>query len=333
MKKLIDYLEMDRDRVMSGLQGAATPAAAQEILEKEADRLLLQYNEECTSVRIRDAASGMLQALRSSVPFLDSAGEAQVWQRDGSVSGGAAGAGTAGAKGKSLSGIFLVVGAVLTVAAFAVPALSVGGTAAFGALLKGILLPVAGGGCLYAAGRTAGSNTRIGIETKSGKNGSREGTSRRIEIMIDPEKLWSSLRGAVMVIDRNLETVSESEAYDRRKDLDAASGAKGISAEEVELFSGLLEMADAESPQMAADIRYYLHKKNIDVLPWTEQNAAWFEMLPAAPGAFAASGPNGTGTSGSPGGGSYDIVNPQAVTIRPALAQNGKLLKKGLAVR
>ena len=64
MKKMIEYLEEDRERVFSGLQSAASPEAAQMILEKEADRLLLQYNEDCTSVRIRDAASGMMQALR-----------------------------------------------------------------------------------------------------------------------------------------------------------------------------------------------------------------------------------------------------------------------------
>ena len=314
--KMIDYLEKDRDNVMNGLRTASTPADAQKILEKETDRLLLQYNEDCTSVRMRDAAAGMVQALRSSVPLLDTMGEPRVWRRDGS--GTAAGTRSGG---RNLSRILLGIGIVLTVAAFAVPALTAGGTAAVGALMKGILLPIAGGGCMYFAGKSSAADTRIGIgSTQNTGPGSAGVPAQRIEITIDPEKLWSSLRGAVMVIDRNLEIAGEEEKYERQKELSAAVGAKGISAEEIELFSGLLEMADADSPQMAADIRYYLHKKDVDVLSWSAQNAAWFEMLPSMPGRIPASK-------------SDSSLEDTVMTIRPALAQNGRLLKKGTAVR
>ena len=314
--KMIDYLEKDRDNVMNGLRTASTPADAQKILEKETDRLLLQYNEDCTSVRMRDAAAGMVQALRSSVPLLDTMGAPRVWHRDG-------GSGNAACRsaGKNLSHILLGIGIVLTVAAFAVPALTAGGTAAVGALMKGILLPIAGGGCMYFAGKSSAADTRIGIgSTQNTGPGSAGVPAQRIEITIDPEKLWSSLRGAVMVIDRNLEIAGEEEKYERQKELSAAVGAKGISAEEIELFSGLLEMADADSPQMAADIRYYLHKKDVDVLSWSAQNAAWFEMLPSMPGRIPASK-------------SDSSLEDTVMTIRPALAQNGRLLKKGTAVR
>ena len=355
--KMIDYLDRDRDRILAGLKGAHSPAEAQQVLEKETDRLLLQYNEDCTSVRVRDAAAGMMQAVRSSVPFLDSAGEPRVWRREGYGGyGGGAGtggnyggyvnpgnAGGAGAKGggfgRSLSGILLVVGAVITLAGFAVPALSAGGTAAAGALLKSILLPVAGGGCLYLAGRTAGSGARIGIGKTSGAGAGAE----RIEITIDPEKLWSSLRGAVMVVDRNLELAQEEESYARRKAADTAGaeGGIGLSADEIELFSGLLEMADADSPQMAADIRYYLHKKDVEAVDWTPQYAAWFERLPALPGTAVTGGfpgPKGSAggiseKTGSAGGsaGSFKSADEEVVTIRPALVQHGRLLKKGTA--
>ena len=355
--KMIDYLDRDRDRILAGLKGAHSPAEAQQVLEKETDRLLLQYNEDCTSVRVRDAAAGMMQAVRSSVPFLDSAGEPRVWRREGyggygtgAGYGGNDGgygnhgkAGGSGAKGggfgRSLSGILLVVGAVVTLAAFAVPALSAGGTAAAGTLLKSILLPVAGGGCLYLAGRTAGSGARIGIGKTSGVGAGAE----RIEITIDPEKLWSSLRGAVMVVDRNLELAQEEESYARRKAADTAGaeGGIGLSADEIELFSGLLEMADADSPQMAADIRYYLHKKDVEAVDWTPQYAAWFERLPALPGTAVTGGfpgPKGSAggiseKTGSAGGsaGSFKSADEEVVTIRPALVQHGRLLKKGTA--
>lgn len=355
--KMIDYLDRDRDRILAGLKGAHSPAEAQQVLEKETDRLLLQYNEDCTSVRVRDAAAGMMQAVRSSLPFLDSAGEPRVWRREGyggygtgAGSGGNDGgygnhgkAGGSGAKGggfgRSLSGILLVVGAVITLAGFAVPALSAGGSAAAGTLLKSILLPVAGGGCLYLAGRTAGSGARIGIGRTDGAGAGAE----RIEITIDPEKLWSSLRGAVMVVDRNLELAQEEESYARRKAADTAGAEGGIvlSADEIELFSGLLEMADADSPQMAADIRYYLHKKDVEAVDWTPQYAAWFERLPALPGTAVTGGfpgPKGSAggiseKTGSAGGsaGSFKSADEEVVTIRPALVQHGRLLKKGTA--
>lgn len=308
--KMIDYLEKDKDRVLTGLRGSSTPAGAQEILEKEADRLLLQYNEDCTSIRVRDAASGMMQTLRSSVPFMDTMGEPRIWSQKGGGQDS-----QEQAKAGRLPGILLIIGVVLVLAACVVPALSAGSNAGAGTVLRGIVAAAAGGGCLYLAGRTSGRQLRVDIKGGGGP-GNTAGTER-IEITIDPEKLWNSLRGAVMVIDRNLEAAEEEEALARRKELTAAGG-NGLSAEEVELFSGLLETADAESPQMAADIRYYLHKKGVEAVGWSPQYSAWFELLPAPPGAGSSAGPD---------------EGEHAATVRPALVQAGKLLKKGIAVK
>ena len=146
-----------------------------------------------------------------------------------------------------------------------------------------------------------------------------------------------------MVVDRNLELAQEEESYARRKAADTAGaeGGIGLSADEIELFSGLLEMADADSPQMAADIRYYLHKKDVEAVDWTPQYAAWFERLPALPGTAVTGGfpgPKGSaggisGKTGSAGGstGSFNSTDESVVTIRPALVQHGRLLKKGTA--
>ena len=309
--KMIEYLDQDKERVMTGLRGASTPEDAKQVLEKEADRLLLQYNESCSSLRVRDTASGMMQAVRSSVPFLDSMGEARVWRREGS------GGKQSAARGGNLSAILLGIGAALIAAAFLLPALLSGGTSAAPSLLRGLLPLVAGGGCLYLSGRTAGKNASLRIG-----NGGGWGTGEeQIEITIDPDKLWSSLRGVIMVVDRSLDAAQEEEAYARQKKLSAAEGGLGIGPEEIELFSGLLEMADADSPQMAADIRYYLHKKDVEAVDWSLQYAAWFEMLPTVPG----SGPARDISAGGEEKG--------AVTVRPALVQGGKLLKKGIAVK
>lgn len=339
MKKMKEFLEADRERLLTGLKNARTPEAAQTVLEKEADRLLLQFNEDCGSARVRDAASGMMQAVRGSVPFVDCAGEPRVWRSGSGAAGGfAEKTGKTSSKAAGLSGILLGLGAALTLAAFFAPALLTGGMKALPSLMGGILLPLAGGACLYLAGRAAGKKARIRL----GSSGEDGGLQERIEMTVDPEKLWNSLRGAILVVDRNLAAVQETEDYDRAKELAAASGAKGISAEEVELFSGLLELAHPAasgqtdpgsfagknpgqsgrayegSPavdgtsfsQMEEDIRYYLHKKNVEVVEWSEKNSSWFETLPGLSGGSA-----------------------KGYTIRPALAQSGRLLKKGLAVR
>ena len=75
--KMIEYLDRDREQVMTNLRAVSTPADAQKILEKEADRLLLQYNEDCASVRVRDAASGMGDPDKIQVVETGSAGSSE----------------------------------------------------------------------------------------------------------------------------------------------------------------------------------------------------------------------------------------------------------------
>ena len=45
--EMMQFLEADKEQLMSGLAAAGTPEKAQSVLEKEFDRLLLRYNEEC----------------------------------------------------------------------------------------------------------------------------------------------------------------------------------------------------------------------------------------------------------------------------------------------
>ena len=43
----IQLLENDKEQLMGDLAKAVSPENAQRVLEKEMDRLLMQYNEEC----------------------------------------------------------------------------------------------------------------------------------------------------------------------------------------------------------------------------------------------------------------------------------------------
>ncbi|MCR5300405.1 MAG: hypothetical protein K6D92_05880, partial [Erysipelotrichaceae bacterium] len=59
--RLQEYLEKDRDRLLAGLQQAGTADRAIPVIESEFDRLLYQYNEECSSDYERRCAAQMLQ--------------------------------------------------------------------------------------------------------------------------------------------------------------------------------------------------------------------------------------------------------------------------------
>ena len=58
--KMIDILEKDKDRLMTELAGAKTPERAAVVLGNEADKMLLQFNDQCTSEKERDAAAYMM---------------------------------------------------------------------------------------------------------------------------------------------------------------------------------------------------------------------------------------------------------------------------------
>ena len=79
--KMTDLLEKDREDILSGIAQAGTAAKAVTILENETDKLLLRYNDSCESDREREAAAYMMQAVRLSLPMIDSAGKTKVWER------------------------------------------------------------------------------------------------------------------------------------------------------------------------------------------------------------------------------------------------------------
>ena len=79
--EMMQILETEKDRVMTELSKAAVPDQAQGVLEKLFDRILLQYNEECTEERARDTARYILQAAKMMIPMISSAGETRVWSK------------------------------------------------------------------------------------------------------------------------------------------------------------------------------------------------------------------------------------------------------------
>ena len=85
---MVDILEKDKDSLLTELAAAKESEKAIRVLENELDKLLLTYNEQCSSERERNAAAYMMQAVRLSLPLIDSVGDTKVWEAGESTESG-----------------------------------------------------------------------------------------------------------------------------------------------------------------------------------------------------------------------------------------------------
>ncbi len=293
--EMIQYLEADKEQLMSALVQAGTPESAQNVLDKEWDRLLLRYNEECAEERVRDTARAIVQAARMMAPLISAAGETRVWTRKEGTEK------TAGTKvslpviASLAGGILFVCGAIIGLAVSAGDGLSIP------ALLSAVPAVILGGGLLFWAGR-------MSLDPGSGRDPSGK---QQVEIRVNPDRIYSCMRAAVLSADKSLAEAQEAVRYESSR-LSASVG-NGISPEEAEFFAGMLESVYSikeENPddpavrEMLSMTRYYLHRKQVETVNFGDGKREWFELLPGR----------------------------QAMTLRPALVKDGTLVKKGLAV-
>ena len=202
--EMLQFLEADKEQVRSGLVKAGTPEQAQTVLEKEFDKLLLQYNEECVEERVRNEARHMTQAAKMMIPLISAAGETKIWSK--SVGGPGAG----GMKLTKKSIACIAGGALFLVAAIVSLALSAGSSLTASALLGAIPAAILGGALLFLGGR-------LSLELKAGGSDARQNDETyQVEIRVDPDRVWSCLRAAVLSIDKGLQEARESVNYERR---------------------------------------------------------------------------------------------------------------------
>ena len=288
-------LEADREMLEAALNKDRSPAAAQKALEKEIDRVMYRCLEQYKEPRLRSAAQVILQAMKNTLPMMDAVSEARQWRAES----------PAAAPKKKLrpAALILLLAGILLILATLL-ALHFGGTGLSLTLpLLRALLPAAGGMvCLFFSG--------VSFAKPPKEKGTNAAPAERTEFLIDVDTAWRHLHAAMMLADNALLTVRDEALVEKQKQAAAQAGG-ALSANEVELFSGLLETAyalrggekDGEAQEMIADIRFFLHNGGVEAVDLEKGREGWFEFLPAS------------------GGG----------TLRPALAAEGKLLKKGLA--
>ncbi len=125
------------------------------------------------------------------------------------------------------------------------------------------------------------------------------------EVSLDSNKLYHSLLAILTVVDRNL---GEVENASRLTMADSAEIRREADTPQLNLLADLLEQAYTQreeewAEEIISEISFYLHRKGIDTLDYSPDRSKWFDMMPAQ----------------SDG------------TLRPALVEDGVLLKKGLA--
>ena len=288
---LAALLDEDREMVLANLAGDATLPAAQQTLEKAVDRVMYRYVEQCGDEALRDSAQHILQAVKNTLPMMDTVGEARAWkkQADGT---------RPGELHFGVMTLVLMIGGFALIVASVVASLIGGRFSGPLAFVEALLPALLGCAAVFWGGVQSARPPK--------KKGEDRPEDVRTEFLVDGEKAWHCLRGAMIQVDGQLDRIREESALARQREaMDAPTGK--LPAAELELFGELLESAyaagDEPAREAASAIRFYLHNARIDVVDCEPGRESWFEFLPAA----------------KPG------------TIRPALASGGKLLKKGLA--
>ena len=290
---LAAMLDEDRETVLGNLARDRSLPAAQATLEKAVDRVMYRYVEACKDESLRLSAQIILQSIRNTLPLVDAVGEARSWKREAEASRTGKRRMDAVTFSLMAAGAVLVLGAVLGVMIGG----RLGGLLAF---VKALLPAALGGGALFWAGARS---------AKPGKGRAKDNAEDvRTEFLVDCEKAFHCLRGALLQADGQLDRIREDAALDDQRRAEATP-AGGLDAAALELFSELLESSYAAGNESAREsvsaMRFYLHNAGVDVTDYEPGRESWFEFLPAS----------------RPG------------TMRPALISNGRLLKKGLASR
>ena len=282
---MIDLLEKDKDNLLTELAKAAVPEKAAIVLENEMDKLLLKYNDKCDNEKERDAAAYMMQAVRLATPLVDSVGETKVWERETS----------AGGAKKNIPALILLVIGICLAAIAVIPDMTIQETTG---IQTGETMKYAFGAAGIALALFAG--ILFGRPVKAGDK------EQTVEVRIDSAKTFRNLRTAILSIDQSLEEIQAAERWAKREKAGYIDD-KPATSSEIELFSDLLAASYSKDGEYALekleDVKYFLHKQQIEVLDYSQETAQYFDLMPGK----------------------------QAGTIKPALVADGKLMKKGLA--
>ena len=288
--RMTDILEKDREKLLTDLSGGKTPAEAVQIITGELERLLITYNSGETVPEKGEEASRMMEAVKAAVCVLTGIGDVKLWERETE---------TKKPEKKKMSAVFWIL--------LLLSMLFLGGTVALLVLSSagkrlsetfsvseslGYVIPAAAVFLSFLTG------LRLGL----GNKGEAPKKERKLEVIADGEKIFRILHATALTIDRELENITPSKSGKTEEER------KEVTEEELELYGSIFEAGTADPAGMLSEcvenLRYFLHKKGIETVDYTEEHDMWFEKMPGK----------------------------ESITVRPALLKDGELLRRGMAV-
>ena len=294
MHTLQELFEQDREKFQMRLSSGDRLTAAEES-RAELDRILLAYNDEEPNETVRMAANALIQTVKASVMLLDTEGATRIYsQKEYGEPGKEPDIDTKGRIPWWFT-LFLVISAVLTVLLYLFFFRSTADLdIPYGIYLKAGIPGVAVLFCFLT-----------GLSLRRRRPKTKNVEKLHTETHVDSAKVYNRLLSTLMAADKQLEEVRRTAAVSEQKE--ARQTALDTDEDQLELFSQLLEEAysrnDEEAGEVISHIRYYLHKRNIDVVDYSEDaEKTWFDRMPGV----------------------------EEGTLRPALTADGTLLKKGL---
>ena len=290
--KMTEILEKDKENLLTEIAGAGSAEAAVPVLEKEVDKLLLMHNDAAESDAERDAAAHIMQAVRLSLPMIDSIGYTRVWERGKNRAPEEDGGGV------SLTSIIMLLGGVVLIVYGLFPLVMTGLDQTRSEDMAGFIVKCAsilmGMVFLYLSGSVYG------------RPKSRGKKEYQVEMHVDSERIFRYFRSVIISADQSLDEVRLAERQSKREQAGLIDG-RTATGPELDLFSDLLAASYSGDPEYALEkieaIKYYLHKQQIEIVDYSEDTKQYFDLMPGT----------------------------KSGTIRPAMVANGLVLKKGLA--
>ena len=281
-------LEKDKERFLHNMAAVNSSAGAVSAVEEQFSRILSAYNEEEENERVKSTAVYLIETVSSSAGLLNCDGESVIWSKSQYRPG------ISKPKRSAWFTIFLLLGILCLAAACGVLIYFTDTLPPSDEMLIGLGIAAAAALFLFLSGIFS---ARKKEENKQ---------ELYAETIPDGEKTYHILLNSVLTMDRILEQVRNEELLENKKAL--MEEKDSLKKEDIQLLSDLLESAYGEgnseyAKQIVSEVKFYLRRKNIDVVDYDGENRTFFDLMP----------------SEIPG------------TIRPALVIGGSVLRKGLA--
>ena len=311
--------EQDKERLVTMWTGAPK-AEIIKTAEQELDKVLYAFNDREDNPRVREAANAMIRTAKASMGLLDTAGVTRIYGRTDYTGGGAVKEKSDPKEGKLLKRfwVLLILGLVFAAPYIYITYKLLSQVSSEWQWYLLISTPVAAMVLLFIAGACMRRQEFTSHE------------KMHAEVLTDPMKVYHQILAVILVIDKVLEEIRNAEEIRERQQIREEAG--NADPKELELLSQLLEDAyarkqtDDQAAETISQIRFYLHRKHIDVIDWQDPAGNFGNASEAGiPGTQLA-------VSSSSVRNCFDMIPAyEAGTIRPAFVSEGKLLRKGLA--